>query len=110
MSTLVHPDGADPATYRGLPAIYEYTNTDGDLPRFNCGQAAACTFLTQRGIFAEQLDPEAARAIMTAIESENPPDNAFGWFGTSRRRVERICRSYGIEVEEIAGEEELRAS
>jgi Butirosin biosynthesis protein H, N-terminal len=108
MPSPVYPDGADPASYRGLPVIYEYTNIHGDLVRFNCGQAAACTLLTHHGPFPAEPDAELARAVMTAVEAEHPPDNAGGWFGTSRRRVERICRTHGIELEEVAGEAELR--
>jgi hypothetical protein len=104
----VYPDGADPASYRGLPVINEYTNADGDLRRFNCGQAAACTFLTHHGQFPDGPDAELAHAVMIAVEAEHPPDNVGGWFGTSRRRVERICRTHGIEVEEVEGETELR--
>ena len=104
----MYPDGADPASYRGLPVLYEYRNTDGELCRFNCGQAAACTFLVHHGALPEELDPELGRAVMTAVEGAHPPDNAAGWFGTSRRRVERICRTHGVEVEEVGGEEELR--
>lgn len=108
MPSPVYPDGADPATYRGLSVIYEYTNADGDLRRFNCGQAAACTFLTHCGAFSGGLVAELAHAVMTAVEAEHPPDNAGGWFGTSRRRVERICRTHGFELEEVDGEAELR--
>jgi len=108
MPSPVYPDGADPASYRGLPVVYEYTNADGDLVRFNCGQAAACTFLTHHGAFPAEPEAELARAVMTAVEAEHPPDNAGGWFGTSRRRVERICRTHGVELDEVAGEAELR--
>jgi hypothetical protein len=108
MPSPVYPDGADPASYRGLSVIYEYTNADGDLRRFNCGQAAACTFLTHHGSFPADPDPELAHAVMTAVEADHPPDNAGGWFGTSRRRVERVCRTHGIELEEVEGETELR--
>jgi hypothetical protein len=110
MASRIFPDGADPASYRGLPSVYEFINADGERRRFNCGQAAACSILSFAGAIAADPDPEQARALMTAIEEENPPDNLGGWFGTSRRRVERICRSNGVELEPIAGEEELRAS
>jgi hypothetical protein len=108
MPSPVYPDGADPASYRGLPVIYEFRNADGDLCRFNCGQAAACTFLAHHGKVPEELDAELAHAVMTAVEGAHPPDNAGGWFGTSRRRVERICRTHGVGVEEVSGEAELR--
>ena len=108
MSSTVHPDGADPNSYRGLPSIFEYVNGDGILHKFNCGQAAACTFLTHYRVFPDQIDSTAAHAIISTIETEHPPDNLGGWFGASRRRVERICRTHGKPVEEIEGEAELR--
>lgn len=110
MPSRIYPDGADPATYRGLPSVYEFINSDGELRRFNCGQAAACSLLSFAGALTTDLDTDQARTAMTAIEDAHPPDNVGGWFGTSRRRVERICRTHGIEVEEVAGEDELRAS
>jgi hypothetical protein len=109
MAGTIHPDGADPGTYHGLPALYEFVNADGELRRFNCGQAAACTLLTQCQATAA-TDPEAACTLMAAIEEAHPPDNLGGWFGTSRRRVERICHSRGIELDEVHGEDELRTA
>jgi hypothetical protein len=108
MPSRVYPDGSDAATYRGLPSIYEFVNSDGDLRRFNCGQAAACSLLSFVGAIATDLDPANARSTMTAIEDRHPPDNLCGWLGTSRRRVERICRTHGVDVEEMSGEEALR--
>ena len=88
MAGTILPGGADPDTYRGLPALYEFVNADGDLTRFNCGQAAACTLLTQAHAVPPAADPEAACGLMAAVEQAHPPDNLFGWFGTSRRRVD----------------------
>jgi hypothetical protein len=105
----IFPDGADPATYRGLPDLFEFVNSDGDLTRFNCGQAAACTLLTHYHAVTA-ADPQAACALMTAVEEAHPPDNLGGWFGTSRRRVERICHAHGITLDEIHGEVQLRAA
>src|SRR5262245_38969492 len=107
MAATIHPDGADPATYRGLPALYESINADGEYRRFNCGQAAACTLLTHYQAFPSDLDCDAACQSMTEVEDDHPPDNFGGWFGTSRRRVERICRTHGFALEEIDGEDEL---
>ncbi|HEX3148303.1 MAG TPA: hypothetical protein VHR66_09485 [Gemmataceae bacterium] len=109
MAGTIHPDGSDAATYRGLPAIYEFVNADGKQRHYNCGQAAACTLFTFRE-GNPPVDPETACTLMTAVEEAHPPDNLFGWFGTSRRRVERICLSRGIELDEIEGEEELRSA
>jgi hypothetical protein len=108
MSARIYPDGADPATYRGLSSVYEFINCDGEYQRFNCGQAAACTLLTHYRVFPTDLDCDAARDVMEGVEDFHPPDNAGGWFGTSRRRVERICRVHGVPVEEVTSEDELR--
>jgi hypothetical protein len=108
MSTRIFPDGADPATYRGLSSIYEFINSDGEFRKFNCGQAAACTLLTQYHILPIDLEPDPAREVMECVECDHPPDNVGGWAGTSRRRVERICRAHGLPVEVAEGEEELR--
>lgn len=108
MSSLIYPTGAIEAAYRGLPSIYEFINSDGEYRKFNCGQAAACTMLTYCKALPESQQEEAARLSMTTIEHLHPPDNMGGWFGTSRRRVERILRSHDISFEAIHGEEALR--
>jgi hypothetical protein len=108
MSTRIFPDGADPATYRGLSSIYEFINSDGEYRKFNCGQAAACTLLTHHHVFPIDLESDPARNVMECVEGDHPPDNIGGWAGTSRRRVERICRVNGLPVEVVEGEEELR--
>jgi hypothetical protein len=110
MPSRIYPDGADPATYRGLPSVYEFINSDGELRGYNCGQAAACSLLSFAGVLVAEPDPAVARKLMTAVEEANPPDNVGGWFGTSRRRVERICRTHGVDLDEVAGEAELRES
>jgi hypothetical protein len=107
MAETITPD-ADAAHYHGLPSVFGYTNDDGRLVRWNCGQAAAATFLTCYGVFAP--DPGRAAATMAALESVHPPDQLAGYFGTGRRRVERICRAYGVELDEVVGEAALRAA
>ena len=102
MATLIRYLELPAPTYLGQSSIFEYTNWDGAHTRFNCGQAAACTLLTHLA----KLDPAAE--IMCAVEAAHPPDNLGGYLGTSRRRVERICRAHGILLDEIAGESELR--
>src|SRR5436853_404510 len=102
MAGLVIPDETCAATYRGLRSILEFTNRDGQWVPFNCGQAAACTLLAHH----QKLTGAAQR--MRAVESAHPPDNLGGWLGTSRRRVERICRAFGLDLDEIEGEEALR--
>jgi hypothetical protein len=88
--------------YRGLPGLFEFVNADGRWRPFNCGQAAACTFLTHYGLVKPDAD------VMKAIERECPPDNLGGWFGTSRRCVEHICRDHGLRLTEVKSEPELR--
>jgi len=99
---LIHPDEPVPANFSGLAEIFEFTNWDGKYTKFNCGQAAACTYLTHCGV----LRPDGA--VMLEIEKAHPPDNLGGWFGTSRYCVERICRAHGLNLQEVTGEDELR--
>lgn len=106
MAGLVHPDDPPCGDYHGLNSIFEFTNGDGTLTRTNCGQAAAATFLTFYGKLL--LAKDEPGQIMGAIESADPPDNLGGAFGTSRRRVTRICRRHGIRLREITGETALR--
>jgi hypothetical protein len=96
------------ADYQGMASLFEYTNVDGEYVRTNCGQAAAATFLTFHGKLTPC--PERAQEVMTDIERDFPPDNIGGMFGTSRRRVIRICKAFGQEVEPVDGELELKAS
>lgn len=104
MAGAVNPD--DHLTdYRGLGSIFEFINGDGRWHQFNCGQAAACTYLTHLGKLTPTADK--ASAVMREIERRHPPDNFGGWLGTSRRCVERICRSFGVRLDEAAGEDEL---
>src|SRR6266849_555593 len=102
MAGLIHPDDFDSNNYHGLNEIFEFVNADGRFTKFNCGQAAACTFLTHHG----KLKP--ITETMPEVEHYYPPANLGGWLGTSRRRVEQVCRGVGVPTEEIAGEAELR--
>jgi hypothetical protein len=106
MAGLVEIAAQALADFRGVSCIFEYTNDDGGYVRTNCGQAAAATLLT----FYGKLSPAAdrARQVMKALEREHPPDNCGGLFGTSRRRVIRICRAHGVPLRPIEGEEALR--
>ena len=107
MAGMVFGENSWSPDYRGLPAIFAYTNADGELFRTNCGQAAVATFLTHHG----RLSPDAGKAMTTMrrLELEHPPNNLFGALGTSRRRVERACRAFGLPLKEVAGEAALRA-
>jgi hypothetical protein len=106
MASLINLDANSLADFQGTCSIFEYTNYDGACVRANCGQAAAATLLT----FHKKLPPELARAtsVMAELEHQHPPDNVGGLFGTSRRRVERICRAFGLRLRVIEGEEALR--
>jgi hypothetical protein len=106
MASFVTPADRNAFAYHGVGRIFEYTNDDGGCVRTNCGQAAAATLLTFHG----KLPPaeDQARRIMAEIERHHPPDNLGGIFGTSRRRVERICRSFGLRLRPIAGEAALK--
>ena len=108
MAGVVTPAEQNAADFVGLGAIFEYTNGDGDLSRTNCGQAAAATFLTHYG----RLPADVARAhhVMTFLERRHPPNVLGGVFGTSRRRVARICTVFGVPLREVSGEAALRAS
>jgi hypothetical protein len=96
------------SNFVGLKSIFEYTNGDGSLCRTNCGQAAAATFLTHYGRLP--ADTAEAHRIMATLERCHPPNVLGGVFGTSRRRVARICSAFGVRVREVPGEAALRAS
>jgi hypothetical protein len=96
------------ANFVGLDAIFEYTNGDGTLCRTNCGQAAAATFLTHHGRL--RADAANAHRIMATLERQHPPNVLGGVFGTSRRRVTRICAAFGVHLREVPGEAALRSS
>jgi hypothetical protein len=102
MAGAVRPGEPLPPTYRGVREIFEFTNWDGRHTRFNCGQAAACTFLTHYHFIPPRSE------AMQSIEHASPPDNFGGYLGTSRRCVEHICRSHGLLIEGVVGENELR--
>jgi hypothetical protein len=104
MAGMVYGDGGD--TYRGLAEIFEFVNDDGALCYRNCGQAAAATLLAQHRLFTPTQT--TACQVLCALEHSHPPDNFFGWFGTSRRRVTRICKAHGLELAAIDGEDRLR--
>jgi hypothetical protein len=101
--SFIHAASRDTCDYRGVKAIFEYTNTDGARVRTNCGQAAAATLLTFHG----KLAPAPAR-VMARLERDFPPDNLGGLFGTSRRCVIRMCRAFGLRLIPVDGEDALR--
>lgn len=106
MACFVLPEERTLPEYRGIRKIFEYTNWDGSRCRTNCGQAAAATLLTYHRKLP--ADEEHAHEIMADIERAHPPDNVGGLFGTSRRRVTRICRSFDLTLRPIEGADELR--
>ena len=106
MAQLINAIAAVQGAFQGISSIFQFTNWDGDLVPFNCGQAAACTYLTHNGCLPSVEDK--AGDIMRQIERDHPPDNIGGWLGTSRRRVERICRRHGVILKPVHGEAKLR--
>ena len=98
--------GEEGKGYRGLAQIFEFINDDGELFYRNCGQAAAATMLTHEGVL--QPSVESAMQVMRAVENAHPPDNLFGWLGTSRRCVKRICKAHRVDLVAIDGEQALR--
>jgi hypothetical protein len=106
MASLVSAGDKWSAEYHGLPSIFEFTNADGQLPRVNCGQAAAATLLA----FYGKVSPatQSPSQIVTNLEKGHPPDNLAGIFGSSRRRITRIFRRRGVRIRVLVGEEDLR--
>jgi len=104
MACIIRPTIADRSHYRGLDWIFEYTNQDGALSTRKCGQAAAATFLTHYGA----MDPVHARNNMAWLERHHPPDQLGGWFGTGRRRIERIMHAFQLDIIEVVGIDGLR--
>jgi hypothetical protein len=105
MARIIRPSLRDPSQYVGLDWIFEYTNHDGDLTTWNCGQAALATLLTHH----RAMDPVEAADNMAWLEANHPPDQLAGWFGTGRKRVERALRAFHIEPITLLGEDEIRA-
>lgn len=99
------PTIAKSSRCEGLDRIFEYVNWDGDLSRWNCGQAAAATLLRHLNRLAELANLDDA---VRDIERRFPPDQLGGWLGTGRRRVKEILRDHGVHVKELRGELQLR--
>jgi hypothetical protein len=106
MAQFIVPDAIPPGCYRGIRRIFQFTNSDGSFVPFNCGQAAAATYLAFNGLLPSC--EEQSGEVMSWIETAHPPDIVGGWFGSSRRRIARICNSFGLPLEEIHGEQLLR--
>lgn len=106
MACLVLPEQRTQPLFHGVASIFEYTNHDGQRCRTNCGQAAAATLLT----YYRRLPADADRActIMADLERAHPPDNLGGLLGTSRRCVQRICRSFDLPLAAVEGADHLR--
>ncbi|MEZ6140732.1 MAG: hypothetical protein R3B84_09195 [Zavarzinella sp.] len=94
----------------GISRIFEFCNDDG-LPAmrpYTCGHAAASTFLTYHGVV--KPEEQSALQIMSAIQMHFPADTMGGYFGVSRRRMEKICRNAGLKLTVVKGISELKAS
>ncbi len=104
MARIIQPAAIDRSLYRGLEWIFEYTNQDGALATWNCGQAAAATFLAHHG----RMDALNAAGNMAWLEKHHPPDQVGGWFGTGRRQIERIMRAFHLDLMEVGGVDGIR--
>lgn len=90
----------------GRARLYQYTN-DGvaQHQQFNsCGQAAMATVLTALGVTPE--DP--TDQVMQGLYDRFPPDIAFGYLGTSYRRVEKALAAHGVAWTWMEGEQRLQ--
>jgi hypothetical protein len=105
MASLIRPVQPGKA-YHGAASLFEFRNSDGKLARANCGQAAAATLLKFHGHL--DMAEDRAQQIMADLERLHPPDNIGGLFGTSRRRVIRICKAFGLKVQTIEGEDAVK--
>lgn len=90
----------------GVPQIFEYTNRGAPDYDTACGQAAVCTLLTFRRVFA----PDTSGRRITEVYRRYGPDVAWGWLGTSRQRMDEALRGYGVSGDWQAGEDALRAT
>jgi hypothetical protein len=106
MAQFIVPDAIPAGCYRGIQRIFQFTNWDGSFVPYNCGQAAAATYLTFHGLLPSI--EERAVEIMRRIEADYPPDIAGGWLGSSRRRIEQICRAGGLPLQGVHGEAGVR--
>src|SRR4051794_12916864 len=99
MASFVQPDASASSGYRGLAEVFEFTNWDGVHRRANCGQAACATFVA----FHRFLESDRLRAVrlMDELEARFPPDILGGLLGTSRRRVEQVCRAFGLSLQTV---------
>lgn len=80
--------------------MFEFINDNN----YDCGQAAACTFLAHYKILP------ANQILLKTVEKEFPPDVLFGWLGTSPSQVHEICKRWGDkQIEEVHGEMEVMA-
>lgn len=98
-------DGGD--GFAGIRDLFAFENQDGRLHRWNCGQAAAATLIHFYGRLTDARDPLPA---FLEFERRFPPDVAGGWLGTSRRRLEKALKAYGLRAAPIRGREALERS
>lgn len=70
--------------------MFEFVN-DND---YDCGQAAAATFLAHYNYIPGN------QTVLKTIEKEFPPDVLFGWLGTSSQRIAEICEKWGCKLKE----------
>jgi hypothetical protein len=93
------------STRKGLPSIFEYVNDDGNSPINCCGQAAMATLLTKKGL---QKTASASTNVKT-LEAQFPPDIAWGYFGTSKQRMEQMITAHGRLMQTHLGHNQLKS-
>jgi ABC-type bacteriocin/lantibiotic exporter with double-glycine peptidase domain len=84
----------------GVSEIVEFVNEDGAQSQYNCGQAAIATLVKFHN----------KDVSVQEVEHWYPPDAMFGYFGTSKRRVEKALNGYGLNPKTITGIDAVKES
>jgi hypothetical protein len=92
------------STRKGLTSIFEYVNEDGNSPINCCGQAAMATLLTKKGL----MKTASAATNVKTLEAQFPPDIAWGYFGTSKQRMEQMIKAQGRWMQTHTGHNALK--
>ena len=103
-SLLTNETFASP-TYQGLASILEIVNDDGKLTHSELRSGGG----GDHAHLSRQLSAGRRLRYHVLDRKTFPPDQMGGWFGSSRRRVTKICKNVGVHLDEIEGEDELKA-
>jgi ABC-type bacteriocin/lantibiotic exporter with double-glycine peptidase domain len=74
-------------TFVGIPHFMEFTNEDGNMPDYNCGQAAVATLAHYYGMHVGVKE----------LEERYGPNIMLGYLGTSRLQIERCLTSLELK-------------